>query len=273
MTREKASLSRADQLGDLILFRARYRTFRFSRHSHDDFALGLMYEGVQQFFYRGQSSYAPAGSLITVNPGEIHDGMSGDRKDFAYRIIYIPYELMQQIGNGMVAGRRNHYFGGPVVESQRFAGELAGIFQMLDNGDTDMMELQVHFYNLVARLLERYGTEKKSFTQGNGMPSSVRKSCDYIINNAREPVTLDDIAGAAGLSRYHFLRLFRDSMHLSPYSFLLHQRLQLTREAIRNGQSLADAALWAGFADQSHMSRRFKKAFGITPGQYQKAVC
>lgn len=270
---EKATLCRAEKLDNLLLFQAHYHKFQFTRHSHEDFALGLMYQGVQQFSYRGKARYAQAGTLIAVNPGEMHDGMSGDDNDFCYRILYIPWDLMQKIGKGMVAGGRNHYFHQPVIEDNELARELSTLFELLDHDHTELLELQTFFYRMMAKLLSRYGTEEQLYKAASALPTPVIKACGFIESQAHQNLSLDDIAAVAGLSRYHFLRLFSDAMNISPYSFLLHCRLKSTQQEIARGASLADAALNAGFADQSHMTRRFKAAFGITPRQYQKALC
>ncbi|WP_163338168.1 AraC family transcriptional regulator [Desulfopila sp. IMCC35008] len=270
---EKATLHRAPKLDNLLLFKAHYHKFQFTRHCHDDFALGLMYRGVQRFSYRGAARYAPAGTLITVNPGEIHDGMSGDDSDFSYRIMYIPWELMQTIGEEMVAGRKNHYFAHPVINDRELSQQLGHLLQLLDDDTSEQLELEVLFSKTVASLLSSYGTEQLEHGAAVQIPSPVAQACAYIRDHAHEHISLDDIAAAAHLSRYHFLRLFSDAMDISPYSFLLHHRLQLAKKEIRLGVSLAESALNAGFADQSHMNRRFKSAFGITPRQYQKAIC
>ncbi len=60
------------------------------------------------------------------------------------------------------------------------------------------------------------------------------------------------------------------NLGLPPHAYLIQRRLDLARKAIESGISLADAAIVSGFSDQSHMTRRFKAAFGVTPGQYQK---
>jgi AraC-like DNA-binding protein len=180
---------------------------------------------------------------------------------------------MQKIGAGMVSGRKNHYFGCPVINDHHLALQLDHLFQLLDNNQTELLELQTLFTRTVANLLNRYGTEQRSYGTPVSTPSPVEKACEYIFDHAQENISLDDIAAAAHLSRYHFLRLFSDAMDISPYSFLLQRRLQLAKNEIRRGVSLVDAALSSGFSDQSHMNRRFKSAFGITPRQYQKAVC
>ncbi len=68
MEREKATLLKVDRLDDLLVLKAQYQRFQFSRHSHEDFALGLMDEGVQQIYCRGQNYHAYQDNLITLIP-------------------------------------------------------------------------------------------------------------------------------------------------------------------------------------------------------------
>ncbi len=89
---------------------------------------------------------------------------------------------------------------------------------------------------------------------------------------ASENISLDDIVRTAGLSRFHFLRLFKATTGFPPHAYLVQQRIALAKSAIENGSSLTDAAILSGFSDQSHLTRRFKAIHGITPGQYKKAV-
>lgn len=88
----------------------------------------------------------------------------------------------------------------------------------------------------------------------------------YIENHLHENVRLDDIAAAAGLSMYHFSRAFRNAMGTSPYRYLLRCRVERVLVLMRDdGRSLADIAVAAGFADQSHMSNVFRRLTGVTP--------
>jgi len=271
MPREQATIYRAEKLENLLVFQARYRQFRFERHTHEDFALGLMERGVQQFYYRGEARYAPPGSLISVNPDEVHDGMSADESEFHYKILYLPVELLQNIGNEMVRPRTFHAFKNPVTTDPELATALSSLFQLLGHENADLLEMQSLLFDLLALMLERHGTERRTLVASQSSCSPVQRACTFIEDMVREEISLDDIATAAGLSRYHFLRLFRDEKSISPWSYLLQKRLQLARASIRLGASLSDAALDAGFSDQSHMSRRFKATYGITPGQYRQA--
>ncbi len=273
MQNNRANIYRERRLDDLLVFQASYRTFRFSRHAHEEFALGLMESGTQKFHCRGRECNAPRGSLITVNAGDIHDGMSADGRSYTYRIIYLPEKLLEKVGDEMVAHRAGHAFGSPVVDDIEIAGCLSQVFMLLDTAGSGALEIQSLFYATLAKLLNRYGSITGGSCRTKGIPRPVRRACEYIDDRATEDITLEDMAAVSGLSRFHFLRLFGSVKGITPYSYLVQRRLQIAREAIRLGAPIADAALEAHFADQSHFSRKFKSAYGITPGQYRRAVC
>jgi AraC-like DNA-binding protein len=80
------------------------------------------------------------------------------------------------------------------------------------------------------------------------------------------------LEGVAGLSRYALARHFRACLGTSPYRYLVMRRLVRARSLIRCGTTLVDAAAACGFADQSHMTRHFKKAYGMSPGRWATRV-
>jgi AraC-like DNA-binding protein len=76
----------------------------------------------------------------------------------------------------------------------------------------------------------------------------------------------------AGCSRFQLLRGFAKEVGTTPHAYVMQRRARLARQMIAGGTSLADAANFAGFADQSHLTREFVKHFGITPGRYKSAT-
>lgn len=83
--------------------------------------------------------------------------------------------------------------------------------------------------------------------------------------------SLDVMAHMAGFSPWYFLRLFRRHTGLTPHAYQLDCRLRRLRGLLRAGTAAADAALAAGFSDQSHMQRIFKRHHAITPMQFRRA--
>ena len=91
-----------------------------------------------------------------------------------------------------------------------------------------------------------------------------------IAEHCAEALTLEEMARAAGMSRYHLVRLFRASVGMTPHAWQLDLRIQRARSLLDQGMALADIALQLGFADQSHFQRAFKQRVAATPGEYRQ---
>ena len=74
-----------------------------------------------------------------------------------------------------------------------------------------------------------------------------------------------------GLSAYSIIRAFRRDVGTTPHAFLMHLRVRHAARLLVAGETIVAAAAEAGFADQSHFTRHFKRAFGMTPGRYVRA--
>ena len=95
----------------------------------------------------------------------------------------------------------------------------------------------------------------------------VRARC-YLIDHYNQSVTLDDLSSASGISKFHLLRAFTRYWGMPPHSFQVHVRVERARGLLRRGLLPVEAAMVVGFADQSHLTRHFKRIWGITPGAY-----
>jgi AraC-like DNA-binding protein len=104
--------------------------------------------------------------------------------------------------------------------------------------------------------------------------SRVERAVQLLEQRFRERVSVAEAARVAGLSRGHFLRAFRASVGVSPHEYLVQCRLRHARRLIAldgSRRSLAEIAMEAGFSDQAHLTRHFRRAFGQTPGQWQQS--
>ncbi len=102
-------------------------------------------------------------------------------------------------------------------------------------------------------------------------PAAVRRALDYIEDRPNARISLDELAAAAGLSRFHFSRVFRKQIGMSPAAYVERSRLERAKVMIRLGQlALADIAYALGFADQSHFARRFRRHEGCSPSAFAR---
>jgi len=103
-----------------------------------------------------------------------------------------------------------------------------------------------------------------------------RRSLEPVLAHIRahlsEPLRLEALAGLCGLSVWRFATVFRERVGMSPYRYVNVLRVQHAQALLSQGVPAARAASESGFYDQSHLSRRFKRLCGMTPGQYQSAT-
>ncbi|MBE9042246.1 helix-turn-helix transcriptional regulator [Oscillatoriales cyanobacterium LEGE 11467] len=99
----------------------------------------------------------------------------------------------------------------------------------------------------------------------------IGKAIDYIEAFLSEDISLDDLATVAGRSKFHFCRLFKVAVGLTPHQYLMKRRVERAAQALTRGTpNIANVAIAYGFSDQTHFTRNFKKIKGITPGEFIK---
>ncbi len=237
----------------------------YDTHRHDTYALGYTLSGVQIFDYRGSRANSTSGKVMIISPDEPHNGRSGTDEGFLYRMLYLePRFILDALG----ATRQSL----PLIKSAIHAhpGLYATLVEALGEQDSPLEDLRTD--QIVLTLTESLVSLDPSLsTRPN------RSVCKVAVTRARELldahsadiVTSETLEDATGLDRYSLARHFRALCGISPYRYLVARRLERARIMIASGHKLIDVATWCGFSDQSHMTRQFKSAFGVTPGQWR----
>ncbi len=158
----------------------------------------------------------------------------------------------------------------PVIEN------IGAIFRMeLDRASHPAQDILIESLAvaLSAHMLRSYsnatGVEDRS-TESADM-AAVRRAVAYIDDHPDRAISLRELAGAAGLSRFHFSRVFKRQLGLSPAKYVEKARIEQAKLLIVAAQvSLASVAQAVGFADQSHFTRRFRAHEGCTPAQFAR---
>ena len=156
------------------------------------------------------------------------------------------------------------------------AGIGMGIKQQLETNSNSCNFYVEHLNNaLLAHLLENYCTVKHSLNNfSDGLPPyKLKQATDYINDNLEWQIKLADVAKLLNISQYYFCRLFHNSTGISPYKYVIQQRVAKAKHLIKNSKlSLADVTYKCGFSSQSQMTQHFRKYVGVTPKVYRDKV-
>ncbi|NGN43995.1 AraC family transcriptional regulator [Mesorhizobium sp. CGMCC 1.15528] len=253
----------APALAGIERIEARFSGNAFDMHRHDTYAIGVTLHGIQTFRYRGRTRHSAPGQIIVLHPDELHDGGAGTEDGLRYRMLYLePSLLLECLGN---EGGVLPFVDEAVLSDNALSATLLSALGPLDRA---LDELFIDdFVTQLARSLSRHSGRP---AQPVGKPALRAASLarDFLDANAMRVVRSEELEAVTGLDRYALSRHFRAVFSTSPHRFLLMRRLQSARRMIETGEPLAEIAVTAGFSDQSHFNRQFKKAYGLTPGRW-----
>jgi len=239
----------------------------FPRHTHEQFGIGLIHAGGHRSYSgRGMVEAGP-GDIIAVNPGEIHDGAPIGDASRAWTMLYFDPVLVHGAAADLGEGRSARCeLSRPALTHAPAADLFRRLFDAATGVDAAAIGQEALLLSLLAALLGT-GSEPRP-----PCPAAIRRAKALIDDAPSAPASLADLARESGLSRFQVLRGFVRATGFTPHAYLLQRRIDLVRALIAGGTGLADAALAAGFADQSHMTRSFVRRFGLSPGAYAAAL-
>jgi AraC-like DNA-binding protein len=250
--------------GDVDRIEACFSGAAFAPHRHDTYAIGITLNGVQSFDYRGVTRHSLPGQLVVLHPDELHDGRAGDDGAFRYRTAYVASAALQDVLGGMPLP----FIAGGVSSDPRL---VAAVYALLEDYDRPLTGIayQDALYDLAMALQAVAGASRVMKPVNREAAARAR---DYIDAHLEAGFSLEDLEQAARHDRWQLSRDFRTLFGTSPYRYLILRRLDRARRMMLDGHASAEAADACGFADQSHLARHFRKAFGLTPNAWLMAI-
>lgn len=250
--------------GDIDRVEACFSGAAFAPHRHDTYAVGVTVQGVQSFDYRGATRASRPGQLVILHPDERHDGRAGDDRAFRYRTAYVPPAEVQAV----LGGRPLPFVEGGVSDHPALRRAVWGLLRDLHQ-PLSGLALQDALYDLATALQGAAGETAPVRIVNRDAAVLAR---DFIEARLRESFSLEELERATGHDRWQLSRDFRALFGASPYRYLILRRLDRARTLMLEGGGLADTAHACGFADQSHFTRLFRDAFGMTPKAWLGAL-
>lgn len=257
----------------LELFKAVNFQHRFSRHSHSGYALGVIEQGALGFFYKGENLVASPGIINLVVPDEPHDGQPLTEHGWTYRMFYFEPQLLQAMSMEFL-NRYDYlpFFKSGTIDDPDLAQMIRQTHTLFENSQSTQLERESGLMHMLIQFILRHADDQPQLLKMSYEFKRIARVCDYIQDNFSKNLTLNQLAGIAYLSPYHFLRIFQKQKHISPHAFLIQIRIQHAKFWLAEGKSIAQVAMETGFTDQSHFHRHFKRTVGITPRQYRNFV-
>jgi AraC-like DNA-binding protein len=256
---------------------AHFTSHVYHRHSHESYSFGVTETGAQAFTCRHGRHVSGRGMVMAFNPDDPHDGHAAGDGGFTYRMVHIWPEFFASLTEMPLP-----LFRSPVIEDPAVAASVRGLHLALTGEYSNSTELE-RYERLTetamllarqasARIPARGPTPLSAQGWDQGPDRRVAARIRELLHDGAADLTAEDLAAAVGCSRYAAYRAFTQAYGLAPSDYQRQLRVRAARRLLIAGVSPARAAADAGFADQAHLTRWFRRYYGVTPGAYRSAA-
>lgn len=265
--REQITLWRVPDVEGLEAMRASLVSHAFCRHSHDTLTISVVDAGQGAFWCEGTTHYCGRDSLVLIGAGQIHTGRLAAGSVLRYRTLYPNDALIRsllgvRVGHVRVTCHAPHDY--------LIAAAIRHLHADLSRPSA-RIERETALLEVLELLLGRYLHCGDGAGEGRE-PRAVQQAREYLDGHLVENISLRTLAGLVGLSPAYLNRVFRQTVGLPPHAYLTQRRVARAKALLAAGTPPSAVAQQVGFADQSHLTRHFRRAFGVTPGSYRVRV-
>jgi AraC-like DNA-binding protein len=246
------------------------RRICYDRHSHETFSIGAITGGCSTYINGRVREHVGKGDVVIMNPGDVHACNPID-ETWSYRMLYVDTHWLArlQCEQGLGNGADFKAFSAMIVRIPELYSGLNRLYAVLADRNVDLLEKEsasVQFFSEVQRRLNF--TPECVEVAGH----KLHRAAEYIDDNFMHALKLEDICAAAELSQSYLIRAFKQRYGMTPHAYQINRRIQYSRAQLRRGNPIADVAIEAGFADQAHFQRTFKRLVAATPAQYRRHI-
>jgi AraC-like DNA-binding protein len=215
----------------------------------------------------------------TGGPGGVQLTAPGEQVTCSFRganeavHLFLPSDLVESAYGSLRANASALRLEDPAFRVDPALVPIARTLAATRNDDRPESVVSVNgiVHDVLHHVLSRYAHERPGASDARGLSEPrMRRVIDYIDANLAEPITLQDIARHAGLSRMHFAAQFRLAMGCTPHAFLRMRRIERAKALLMQGIPIVDVALAVGFQGQAHFTAVFKELDGRSPGRWRE---
>jgi AraC-like DNA-binding protein len=205
--------------------------------------------------------------VTVVAPYDVHTegGLLGGPR--GWLVLYVAPGTLERVSADAGAVPR---FDCSVVRDAGSAHQLATLLQGSLDGSIEASDFTSRVLDWLRQLARECSIAAATQPLRGSAPASVERARAYLQDHPAEPLALSDLVDLAGVTASHLVRSFSRTVGLAPKRYQLQVRLARARRLLAEGRPATWVAYECGFADQSHLSRRFKEFYDLTPGAFQR---
>ncbi|NMG10089.1 AraC family transcriptional regulator [Brasilonema sp. UFV-L1] len=182
-----------------------------------------------------------------------------------------PTLLQNVIDENLNDYRAIPYFPFPVINDRHLTNLFCNLHLTLEQS-ASRLERESKFFQAFTYLIARYADCSFNLRRIRQESKAVMRVREYLEAYFEQDTSLEQLAHLTNLNPSYLVRVFRKEIGLPPHAFQTQVRIRRAKALLLQEQSISEVALAVGFADQSHLTRHFKRYVGITPGQYRLKV-
>jgi AraC-like DNA-binding protein len=258
--------------GGVELLRAVYKSHRFIPHAHDTAVIGLVEGGAAYVAGAGEELYLGPGSVLVIPPGVIHQAYTIGPDPWQYRALYLTGAQLATLGPACVnvnrlLGSRPFSCSRPSVSAQVYRAHDALLDSAAKETSTPLDELA----DLVATLSYISAISSDAAERPTVVSAGLTRVRQVLDSSPARQLSLNEMASIAQLSRFSFAHSFKRAFGVAPHAYAMYRKIASAKTMLAAGGEVSYAAHVLGFADQSHLTRRFLSVVGVTPGEFRRA--
>lgn len=240
---------------------ARFTDHAYPPHTHDAWTLFIVDEGAIRYDLERQARGAEPSMVTVLPPHVVHDGRPATSLGFRKRVLYLETSVLGEQLIGPAVDR-------PVIADRTLRRAVSDLHGALGCAD-DVFEAETRLAFVAERIRAGLGERTSDLPPMAGREVAERLRA-YLDDRAFEAVSMTAAAAELGADPTRLARAFSNAFGIAPHRYLVGRRLDAARDRILAGQPLADVAAEVGFFDQAHLTRRFRRFLGTTPGRFAR---
>lgn len=239
----------------------------YGAHVHDVMEIMWVLSGSTRLICRDRCYRMNCGDAVIIAPNEVHAGGSYARSSFSFAALHIPRTVLEKLFG-------DHYTRQYMAPVQLLGRNIAGtLYRDLIGGLLDTLSLADQLTCLEDGLGRLFRTRHSL-----AFPAVPLTSCHPAVSRAKsvidatftEPIDFCRLATEVHLHQRYLISLFKTVTGIPPHQYQIALRVDLARKLLDDNLPLSNVASSAGFADQSHFNRHFKRIYNLTPGVFRE---